>query len=235
VRGTLLNTATVIAGSLVGIFLHTRLPQRLTEIAFQAIGLFTLLLGFTMAAQTRHILILILAIVSGALIGELIDIDKYLNRFGDWLKKRLRRASERLCLPGTLRFSEGLVAAFLLFCMGSMTVLGAIEEGMGKPPNLFLAKSLLDGFAAIALAAGLGVGVLFSAVPLLLYQGGLTLLASSLHKVLSDPVVNEMSAVGGLVLIGLGINILEIKKLKVSNMLPGLVIAGLLAHLFVRR
>ena len=137
-------------------------------------------------------------------------------------------------VPEQSRFAEGLVTAFLLFCMGSMTVLGAIEEGLGGRPNLLAAKSVLDGFASLALASSLGVGVLFSVIPLFIYQGGLTLLAGSFHAVLSDVVVNEISAAGGLILVGLGITILEIKQLKVLNMLPALVFAGVLAAVFLR-
>jgi len=224
--GTLINVGAVIAGSLVGLFFHARLPKRLTTVAFQGIGLFTLFIGFTMAAKTKSLLVLVFSIVLGAIAGELIDIDKWLNRFGEWLKARLKSGSER--------FAEGLVAAFLLFCMGSMTVLGAIEEGLGGRPNLLAAKSVLDGFASVALAASLGIGVLFSVIPLLIYQGGLTLLAGSLHAVMSNVVVNEVSAAGGLILIGLGITILEIKQLKVLNMLPALVFAGVLAAVFLK-
>jgi uncharacterized membrane protein YqgA involved in biofilm formation len=263
--GTFINVGAVVAGSLVGLFFRARLPKRLTAVAFQGIGLFTLFIGFTMAAKTKNLLVLVFSIVLGAIAGELIDIDKGLNRFGEWLKTRLQRrgvhhkgtkaqsegaselrpdtAPEPLSLgvfavnapaPGGSRFAEGLVTAFLLFCMGSMTVLGAVEEGLGGRPNLLAAKSVLDGFASIALAASFGVGVLFSVIPLLLYQGGLTLLAGTEHAVLSEPVVNEVSAAGGLILVGLGITILEIKRLKVLNMLPALVIAGVLAGVFLR-
>jgi hypothetical protein len=225
--GTLVNVAAVIAGSAVGLLFHAKLPPRLGAIAFQGIGLFTLFLGFTMAAKTRNLLVLIFSIVLGAITGELIDIERHLNRLGEWLKRRLRLGGER--------FAEGMVAAFLLFCMGSMTVLGAIEEGLGGKPNLLVAKSVLDGFASIALSATLGAGVPFSVIPLLVYQGGLTLLAGSLQGVLSDVVINEMSAAGGLLLVGLGVNILEIKKLKVLNMLPALVFAAALAALFARQ
>jgi uncharacterized protein len=263
--GTLINVGAVIAGSLVGLLFHARLPKRLTAVAFQGIGLFTLYIGFTMAAKTKNLLILVFSIVLGAIAGELIDIDKWLNRFGEWLMTRLQRGgihhqdtktpssrstdgtpdsgSGPLSLgafvvspsdSGRSRFAEGLVTAFLLFCMGSMTVLGAVEEGLGGRPNLLAAKSVLDGFASIALAASFGIGVLFSVIPLLLYQGGLTLAAGALHAVMSDAIVNEVSAAGGLILIGLGITILEIKRLKVLNMLPALVIAGVLAGVFLR-
>jgi uncharacterized membrane protein YqgA involved in biofilm formation len=244
--GTLINVGAVIAGSLVGLFFHARLPKRFTTVAFQGIGLFTLFIGFTMAAKTKSLLVLVFSIVLGAIAGELIDIDKWLHRLGEWLRKKLERKRESrvvnresipdspLPTPEPSRFAEGLVTAFLLFCMGSMTVLGAIEEGLGGRPNLLAAKSVLDGFASLALAASLGIGVLFSVIPLLLYQGGLTLLAGSLHAVMSGVVVNEVSAAGGLILIGLGITILEIKQLKVLNMLPALVFAGVLAAVFLR-
>lgn len=224
--GTLVNVGAVVVGSLVGLLVHLKLPKRLTAVAFQGIGLFTLFIGFTMAAKTRSLIILVFSIVLGAILGELLAIDKHLNRFGEWLKGRLGSGNER--------FAEGMVTAFLLFCMGSMTVLGALEEGMGGRPNLLLAKSVLDGFASVALAASFGIGVLFSVVPLLIYQGGLTIAAWSLGRVLADSVVNEVTAAGGLVLIGLGLTILEIKPLKVLNLLPALVIAGLLAAVFLR-
>jgi uncharacterized protein len=224
--GTLLNVGTVIAGSLVGLFFHAKLPKRLSAVAFQGIGLFTLFIGFTMAAKTRNLVVLVFSIVLGAIAGELLDIEGLMTRLGEWLKRRLGSANER--------FAEGMVTAFLLFCMGSMTVLGAIEEGMGGKPNLLAAKSVLDGFASLALASSMGIGVLFSVVPLLLYQGGLTAAAWGLGHALSTTVVNEISAAGGLILIGLGIRILEIKQLKVLNMLPALVVAGVLAAVFLR-
>jgi hypothetical protein len=224
--GTLVNVGAVVLGSAIGLLFRARLPKRLTAVAFQGIGLFTLFIGFTMASKTANLVVLIFSIVLGAISGELLDIDRHLNRFGDWLKTRLKSGNER--------FTEGMVTAFLLFCMGSMTVLGAIEEGLGNRPNLLIAKSVLDGFASAALAAAMGVGVLFSVIPLLVYQGGLTLLASAAQSVMSQVVVNEVTAAGGLILIGLGITILEIKRLKVLNLLPALVFAGVLAAVFLR-
>jgi len=226
VFGTLINTVAVIAGSLVGLALHSRLPERLSRMAFQAIGVFTLFLGCSMALKTQKVLILIFSIVFGSIVGELIDIERYLSGFAEWLKRRLK--------IGTGRFTEGMVTAFLIFCMGSMTVLGAIEEGLGRAPNIYLAKSILDGFASIALAAGLGIGVMFSSLPLFIYQTSLTLLARGLNTFLTEAMTRELTAVGGLILIGLGINLLEIKRLKVLNMLPALIVAVLLALIFLR-
>ena len=205
--------------------IHAHLPDRLTRIAFQGIGLFTLFIGVRMASETGSLLILIFSMVIGSILGELIDLDKHLGNLSDKLKTKLKSKNEK--------FTEGLITAFLLWCMGSMTIIGAMEEGFGDPPNLLLAKSVLDGFSSVALAASMGIGVMFAAVPLLIYQGGLTLLASSLRDVMADPVIAEMTAVGGLLLIGLGINILEIKKLKILNMLPALVVAVALALIFL--
>ena len=223
--GTLINAGTVILGSIIGLILHQRLPEKITKIVFQGIGLFTLFLGFTMAAKTNHYLIMIFSIVIGSIIGQLLSINSALDRFSDYLKQKVRSDNDK--------FTDGLITAFLLFCMGSMTILGAFEEGLGGKPNLLLTKSMLDGFSSIALSAGLGIGVIFSVIPLLIYQGGLTLFAGWLGEFFNEIVINEMSAVGGLILIGLGINILEIKKIKVVNMLPGLVVAVILAYIFL--
>ncbi|HVN23616.1 MAG TPA: DUF554 domain-containing protein [Syntrophorhabdales bacterium] len=224
--GTWINAGTVIVGSSIGLLIHSRLPRRITTIVFQGIGLFTLFLGITMAMKTGNFLVMIFSIVLGGIAGELLDVDGRMTRMSDYLKKRIRLKSER--------FSEGLVTAFLIFCMGSMSILGPIEEGLGKPPNILLAKSLLDAFSSMALAASLGVGVLFSVIPLVLYQGGITLAASYVQSFFTNVLINELTAVGGILLIGLGINILEIKNLKILNMLPSLVIVVILAYFFLR-
>jgi len=224
--GTAINAGTVILGSCVGLLVHSRLPQRITTIVFQCIGLFTLFLGITMAMKTGNFLIMIFSIVLGAVAGELLDIDARMNSLSEFFKRKIRLSSER--------FSEGLVTAFLVFCMGSMSILGPIEEGLGGPPNLLLAKSVLDAFSSMALAASLGVGVLFSVIPLVLYQGGITLFASSLQGFFTTPLINELTAVGGILLMGLGINLLEIKSFKILNMLPSLVIVVILASIFLR-
>jgi hypothetical protein len=223
--GTIINAGTVILGSCVGLLVHSRLPQRITTIVFQCIGLFTLFLGITMAMKTGNFLIMIFSIVLGAVAGELLDIDARMNRLSELFKRKIRLSSER--------FSEGLVTSFLVFCMGSMSILGPIEEGLGGPPNLLLAKSVLDAFSSMALAASLGVGVLFSVIPLVLYQGGITLFAGSLQGFFTTSLINELTAVGGILLMGLGINLLEIKSFKILNMLPSLVIVVILASIFL--
>ena len=221
--GTIVNVATVVAGGVIGLVLNKKLPRRFVTIFFQVVGLFTLFLGISMALQTTRILHMIAALITGALIGEALRLETYMERFGEWMKSRLRLGSEK--------FTEGLLTAFLLYCMGSLTILGAIEEGMGGSPKLLLIKSMMDGVSSIALASGLGIGVIFSAVPLLIYQGGITLLAMGFGEFFPELFVVELSAVGGILLMGLGINILEIKKIKVVNMLPALVMIVLLLWL----
>lgn len=222
--GTLINSAAIIIGSLIGIALNTKLPERFIKIVFQSIGLFTLFIGVYMAINTTNLFLMVISIVSGSIIGEWINIDKYINKIGDKLKTKFKSKNAR--------FSEGFVTAFLLYCMGSVTILGAIEEGLGGEPNLLLAKSVLDGVSSIALAAALGYGVMFSVIPLLIYQGGLTLLAANFGNYFAENIITELTAVGGLMLIGLGLNILEIKQLKILNMIPALIVIVILVYFF---
>lgn len=223
--GTIVNVATVVAGSVLGYFFHSRLPQRFVKIIFQAIGLFTIYIGITMTMKTHELLILIFSMVIGSALGEWIDLDLYINKFSDWVKRKIKSDNET--------FSEGMITAFLLFCIGSMTILGAFEEGTQGNSDLLIAKSVMDGFSSLALASALGIGVLFSVFPLLLFQGGLTFLAYFIGNLMPENVVDEMSATGGLLLIGLGISIMEIKRIKVINMLPALIIAVILAYIFL--
>lgn len=216
--GTMVNVATVMVGSSIGYFLHSKMPEKIVKIAFQAVGLFTLYIGFSMALRVHEILIMVVSLVSGAIMGEWLDIDGYVNRSCEWLKAKMHFKNQPT-------FTEGLVSAFLLFCMGSMTILGAFEDGYKGNSDLLVAKAIMDGISSVALASALGIGVAFSIIPMLIFQGGLTLLAMWFGKLIPDVVVDEMSAVGGLLIIGLGIGILDIKKLKVINMLPAIFIA----------
>jgi len=223
--GTIINAAAIIGGSLIGMMFHSRLPKRITAIIFQGLGLFTMFLGLSMAGETQHFLIMIFSIVLGGVTGELLKIDKHVDIFSSLLMSKLKSSNEK--------FSEGLVTSFILFCVGSMTILGAIEEGLGGQPNLLMTKAILDGFSSIALASAMGSGVLFSVIPLFLFQGGLTLLVSFVGDIVSQPVIAELTAVGGLLLIGMALKILEIKQIKVINMLPALVFSIFLSYIFI--
>ena len=223
-EGTFVNIAAIIAGSAIGLFLNTKLPDRFVKIFFQVIGLFTIFLGISMAIESTHILHMVMALITGALLGELLKIQEGLESFGDFLKKRFKIGNEK--------FTEGLVTAFLLYCIGSLTIIGAIEAGLTGDQELIYIKSLMDGVSSIALASGLGIGVMFSIVPLLIFQGGITLLAMQFGDFIPPVMITELSAVGGVILMGLGINILEIKSIKVLNMLPALVTIIILLWLF---
>ncbi len=220
--GTLVNVATVVAGSAVGLFFKSKFPERISKIIFQAIGLFTIYIGVTMAMRTNQILILIFSIVIGSAIGEWIDLERYISKFSEQMKVKIKSNNEN--------FTEGMITAFLLFCMGSMTILGAFEEGTTGKSDLLFAKSIMDGFSSLALAAAFGVGVAFAVVPLLIFQGGLTLLSIWMGKEMPGEAICEISAVGGLMLMGMGLSIMDIKKIKVVNMLPSLVIAVILVY-----
>ena len=221
--GTIVNIIAVLTGGSLGLLLNKNLPDRFIKIFFQVIGLFTLFLGISMALKTTHVMLMVIALVTGGLLGEGLRIDRWFEKLGSFLKKRIKTDNKR--------FTEGLLTAFLLYCMGSLTILGAIEEGMGGSPHLLLIKSLMDGVSSIALASGLGAGVLFSVIPLLIFQGGLTLLAMLFGDFVPQIFIAELSATGGVLLIGLGINILEIKKINVMNMLPALAMIVILLWL----
>jgi len=223
--GTLVNTAAVIIGGTIGLMLKKNMPERVTTIYFQAVGLFTLAIGISMVVKMEHILIVVGSLAVGSLIGEWINIEAGVERMSEYFKKRFRIGSEK--------FSEGLITAFLLFCIGSMTILGTIQEGTGGSSDLLFTKSLMDFFSALLLASAFGFGVIFSAIPLLLFQGALTLLAMYAGSFFTPIIIQGLTNVGGILLIGLGINILEIKKLRIMNMLPALVIVILFLWWFV--
>jgi uncharacterized membrane protein YqgA involved in biofilm formation len=221
--GTLVNTAAVIAGSSIGLVFKKNLPEKYHHIYFQAVGLFTLLLGVKMALPVASPLLVVLSLVLGGFIGMKLRLEARAEQLGGYIKTRTRSTNDR--------FTEGLITGFLLFCMGSMTIVGAIEEGFGQTSDLLLTKSVMDFFSAMMLAAGLGIGVLFSSVLLLLFQGGITLLVALIGTAIPEAIITEISAVGGVILIGLSINLLKIKQIEIINLLPALLLVGLLIWL----
>lgn len=217
ILGTIINVLAVGIGSLIGLFFHSRVPERYSAITFQAIGLFTLVLGFYMAFRADEWLVVILSLILGGLLGETLRLEVFFDTLAGRLGKRFK--------TGGKSFNEGLLTAFLLFCMGSMTILGAMEEGMKGQRELYYVKSLMDGISSVALASALGVGVLFSVVPLFLYQTGLTLLAYHFGAFLPESMIMDMTATGGIVLVGLGLNLLQITTIRILNLLPALALA----------
>lgn len=222
--GTIVNTAAVVAGGTIGLLLKKNMPERVTSIYFQAVGLFTLAIGITMVVKMEDILIIVGSLAIGSLLGEWINVEKGAEQMSGVLKRKFRIGSDK--------FSEGLITAFLLFCIGSMTVLGAIQEGTGGSSDLLFTKSLMDFFSAMLLASAFGLGVVAAAVLLFIFQGALTLLAMYAGSLFTPHIILGLTSVGGIMLMGLGINILEIKKLRIMNMLPALVVVVLMLWLF---
>jgi uncharacterized protein len=225
VDGTLLNAATVIIGTLLGLLIGNRLPQRVQDTLFGAIGLVTLLIGVSGALTTRNPLIILGSMLLGGLLGELLHIEDGLQRLGDAIERRTTR-------PGS-SVSAAFVTSSLVFCVGPLSILGSLANGLNGNIDDLAIKSMLDGFAAIAFAATLGWGVLFSVLTILLYQGAISLAAVSLKPFVdaNPAALVELNAVGGVILMALGLKLLKIRELRVANYLPALVIAPLLAVL----
>jgi uncharacterized protein len=227
--GTLLNIAAVLVGGSLGTLVGARLPERVRETVLWALGLFTIALGIKMFFDSQNSLIVLGSALLGCLLGEWLNIEAALKRLGGWLEARFAR---RANTDGTARFIKGFVSASLVFCVGPMTILGAIQDGLTGNYELLAIKSLLDGFAALAFSASLGVGVLFSVVVILVYQGGLSLLAGLAQSWLTTPMINEMTATGGLLVMAIGVGpLFELRPIRVANYLPALVIAPLIVAL----
>jgi uncharacterized membrane protein YqgA involved in biofilm formation len=222
--GTIVNTVAVAAGGIIGLLLNKKMPDRVTSIYFQAIGLFTMAIGMSMAVKMEHILIVVASLALGSLLGEWMNIEKWVNALGENFKQRFRIGSEQ--------FSEGLTTAFLLFCVGSMTILGTIQEGTGGSPDLLYTKSLMDFFSSMLLASAFGVSVALSAIPLFIFQASLTLIAMFAGSFFTPGIILELTSVGGILLVGLGLNILHISNLRVMNMLPALVVVVIMLAIF---
>ncbi len=245
--GTLLNMVTVLVGGGLGMFIGNRLPERIQQSVMTGLGLITLIVGMQNAFTTGNVIIPLLATVIGVILGELLRIDRALEDFGSWLQRRFAGGEDDAHEVGEMsnreRFITGFVTASLVFCVGPLTFVGALQDGMGLPSGFqFLAiKSVLDGFAAMAFASTFGLGVLFTVVTVFVVQGGLALVGSLLVNTLADPTMTdallrepaivEMTAVGGVLLIGLSLILLDIKRPRVANFLPALLIAPLLVWL----
>jgi uncharacterized protein len=230
-RGTLINVVTVAIGTGLGVLLGGRLPERVRSTVLDTLGLFTVVLGIANAQDTFGaeladvlgrwaVLVIIGSLLVGAVVGELLDIDGRLERAGRWLQRTAVRST-----GDTARFVEGFVVASLVFCVGPLTILGAIQDGLRGDYELLSIKSLLDGFAALAFASALGVGVGFSILTILVFQGGIALSANLVSDVLTEPMVASMSAVGGVLILGIGLRLLDVKQVRVANVLPALAIA----------
>ena len=220
--GVLVNTGTVIVGSLLGLLFKKGIPERVSGAVMIALGLCTIYIGVSGSLQGENILIVIGAMVLGAIVGTLLGIDDAVNRLGKWVENRFSAGD------GTVTIAQGFVTASLLFCVGAMTINGAIESGIKGENATFFAKATLDFFSSMMLASGLGIGVLLSAAFVLVFQGGLTLLAGVLAPVLTASAVAEMTCAGSLILIAIATNLLGLSKFKVADYIPAIFIAPII-------
>jgi uncharacterized protein len=219
--GTAINVGSILTGSLIGVAVGSRLPERIRQTVLNGLGLITMLVGLQMALGTRNVMIVLGAILVGGVLGEMLRIHDGLQRFGAFLQSRLSKHPESL-------FGEGFVTASLVFCIGPMAILGSIQDGITGDYRLLAIKSALDGFAAVAFSASLGWGVSLSALSILLYQGGITLFATTFSRILTDSMIVEMTAAGGLLIVGISLKLLQLNDIRLANFLPALGIAPLI-------
>lgn len=224
--GTLINTVTVLCGGVLGLVIGNRIPDRIRTIIVQVIGLTTLVIGLRDVIDTKNIVFPLVGMVFGGILGELLRIEDRLANVGELLRRRFAKQSSESS------FVNGFVTATLLFCVGPLTILGAIEDASGKRPQLYIIKGTLDGFMTIIFTAVYGVGAIFSAISVFVVQGSLTIFGTSLDSLLSDRMRLELFSAGGLAVIAIGINLLEIKKIRLGSLLPGLVLTPLLVWIF---
>jgi uncharacterized membrane protein YqgA involved in biofilm formation len=220
--GTIVNAVAIITGAAIGKLL-SGIPTGMRQTVMQGIGLAVILLGLTMSFETKNILLLIVSIVVGSILGELLRIEHRLNQLGSWLEKKVGGSKE-----GSI--ATGFVTATLVYCIGAMAVIGSMDSGLRNNHDILFTKAMLDGFSAIIFTSTLGIGVAFSALPVFVYQGAIALLSTQINNLVSktmlDTILVEVTAVGGLMIVAIGINILELKKINVANMLPALVVAA---------
>ncbi len=214
--GTIVNSLSIVAGSLIGLFFRGSIPDKYSKTVMHGMGLSVILIGIKTAIQTEAILVVIVSVAIGSFLGELLRIEDRLDFLGRWIGSRLAKQSRGI--------SEGFVSASLIFCVGAMAIVGSMESGLTGNHQTLFAKSVLDGLTSVVFASTLGVGVIFSAVSVFVYQGAITLTASSIKHLLLPEVVSQMSGVGGLLILAIGIGLLEIRKIKIGNMLPAIFI-----------
>lgn len=226
--GTVVNALLIILGTFLGRFLHN-IPERMKETIMYGIGLAVTVIGVQMTFESTQILIVIISIVVGAVIGEWLDLDDQVTRLGQWLEMKLPRKND-----GT-NISEGFVTATLIFVVGSMAIIGAIDSGLRNDHNVLVMKGIIDGFTSIILSSSLGIGVAFAAIPVFIYQGLITLLSTQISQyipqALLDFFISEMTATGGLMILAIGLNLIGLTKIRVANLVPGIFVVGVIVSI----
>jgi len=226
--GTIVNVISIIIGTIVGMFL-TKIPEKYKETIMQGVALTVILIGLQMAFETNSIIILLLSILFGAIIGELLRLELALDRFGQWIASKFTNQKE------DINVAQAFVTASLIFVVGAMAILGSLDSGLRGDHEILYTKSILDGFSSFVLTTTLGIGVILSAIPVALFQGTITLLASKIESIipaaLFDTILAEITAVGGLLILAIGLNLLKLTKIRVTNLLPSLIVVVVLLYL----
>lgn len=220
--GTAINVGAVLVGTLLGVLLQGRLPLRARETVMNGLGALTIVIGLSMAFQSASLLVVMGAVLLGSIVGEIIEIERWLERLGDRFEARLTR-------PGaTSTFSMGFVTASLLFCIGPMAVVGSIDDALRGDVSVLAMKSVLDGFSSLALSSALGWGVGLAGLSVLVYQGAITAAAGLVEQIMSQAMITELTATGGVLVLAIGVKLLDLKDIRVGNMLPALIFAPLI-------
>ncbi|EIW00549.1 DUF554 domain-containing protein [Thermoanaerobacter siderophilus] len=215
--GTVVNSIAIIAGGTIGTLLKVGIPERFKNIVMQGVALSVMIIGISSGLQFNNLMVAIVSLVIGGVIGEALDIEGYLNKLGDVLQKKLSK-------DNSSTISKGFVTASLVYCIGAMAIVGSLKDGLSGDHSILFAKSVLDGISSIIFASTFGIGVVFSAISVFLYQGSISLGASFLQGLLTKPVIDDMTAVGGVLIFAISLNMLEIKNIKVGNLLPAIFI-----------
>ena len=230
--GTIINALLIVVGAFVGRFLHN-IPERMKETVMYGIGLAVAVIGIQMTFESTQVLIVIISIVVGAVIGEWVDLDKKVNDLGHWMESKIPANDKG---PG---ISQGFVTATLIFVIGSMAIIGAIDSGLRNDHDVLVTKGIIDGFTAIILSSTLGIGVAFAAIPVILYQGLITLFSTQISRFVPDDLldffISEMTATGGLMIFAIGLNLIGLTKVRVANLIPGIFVVGVavtIVHFF---
>ena len=228
--GTIINGVCIIVGSLLGL-VFTNVPEKYKETVMHGIALVVILIGLQMAFTTDLVIVVLLSLLSGALLGEWLEIEKRLNDFGDWISRRFTTKNHQISI------SQGLVTATLIFAIGAMAILGALDSGLRGDHQVLITKGILDGFVALVLTTSLGIGVMFSAIPVMLYQGTIALLATYIDTWLPDTIlyglINEITAVGGLLIVAIGLNMLNIVRIRIGNLLTSILTVVVIYGVYV--
>ena len=222
--GTVFNSLTVFIGGSLGLLIGKFIPEKMQTTIFNCMGLFTLYVGINMTLNTKHSIAVLLSLVLGSITGEILGLENKLNNLGDTLKKKFNAKDSG--------FTQGFVSASLLFCVGSMAIIGAFEDGLRHNPELLMTKGIMDGIVSIVFAGSFGIGVLFSIIPMFIYQGALTFIGVWAEPFITPEMYANISGLGGLMIVGIGLNLLKITKLNLGDMLPGLIYVIFFTMLF---